>query len=80
MGKAEEGGQRESEEKRRVGDSEREIQRARERENYLSSFPISRSLLKKLQAHDTEPHEFGQVFIQTVHTNTYSSLISTCVH
>ena len=29
---------------------------------------VPRSLLKKLQTHDTEPHEFGQVFIRTVHT------------
>ena len=54
------------------GEGERE--RERERESFHSFLSTHcRSLLKRLRVHDTDPHEFGQVFIRTVrkHTTTH---------
>ena len=58
-------------ERERKLESEREMERERDGDIWLIIFLPSthhRSLLRKLQAHDIEPHEFGQVFIRTVCT------------
>ena len=64
-------------EREREGERERERERERESLNHSFLSTHCRSLLKRLRAHDTDPHEFGQVFIRTVckHTTT-----CTCTH